>query len=114
MCIHFRALILEFDPGRISGGEALLYGFYIPAAPDDLDDQIDHIDRRDESLLDLFFLLLSHKQRPVFARAEIKTEVDMMADRRDKSEGFRLSVRDREHIDTEGILKLCLLIQEVL
>ena len=90
--------------------------FCIPdgrASTQDLNDQVDHVTRLDQTLLDFFFILLFFQQRLVFSGCKFKLEIYMMFDDTFESQYFRSAIGYREHIDTKGILQSGLFIKHV-
>ena len=73
-----------------------------------------HVAGLDQSFLDLLFVLLFVKQRPILSGGQLKLEIHMMLD--DRLQGSSVSglaVRHRQHVDAEGVLQPGLLVEHV-
>ena len=100
----------KLDPCRISFDQTFFCHCPVFGTAQDLNDQIDHAARLDQTFLhfSLFFLFL--QKVVVFSCIDLKLEVNDMLQDCFQPHCFRSAVRNRQHIDTEGVFQLGLFI----
>ena len=114
LCRHdLRLFASESDPAGFTVYKAVLDGLTISGAPQDLDDQVNYIDRFDQSLLDFPLFALLFEKILILSRSRLIEEVRVGFEDFPKAQSFGSAVPDREHIYAECILKACLFVKKI-
>ena len=96
LCRHdLRLFASESDPAGFTVYKAVLDGLTISGAPQDLDDQINDIDRFDQSLLDLPLFALLFEKILILSRSRLIEEVRVGFEDFPKAQSFGSAVSDR-------------------
>ena len=107
------SLGFETDPFRLAAHQTCLCRLHIPAAPKNLNNQIDHVACLDQALLDLFFVQFPVQKRPVLSGIQFKLKINHMIEDLLKTQRLRTAVRHRQHIDSKGVFQTGLLIEHI-
>ena len=103
----------ELDPAGLAVDEAVLDSLTVSCAAQDLDDQVDHVDRFDESLLDLSLFPLFLQKIFILPSGGLIQEICICLEDLPEAECLRLTVPDREHIYAECVLQTRLFVEEI-
>ena len=111
---HLLALLcLKSDPLCDPARQTQLRHLLVPGSPEDLDDQIDHIDGFYEAFLDLLFQQILFEKASVLSVGELKAEFRERFENPAKRHRLGTAVGDDQHIHAERILELGLFIKNV-
>ena len=107
------AFLLEDHAPGIPLCQAVLRVLPVSGAPDHRDHQIDDVAGGDKALLDLPLALFLFQKHPVLPVQDLMLEAQPFRKDPGKAHDLRSSVADGQHIDAEGVLQLCLFIQDI-